>query len=72
MMSDIANNLLAEILRLPEADRASIVQEVLLTLSPSTENYEDEELGQELDARLDDFAKNPEGSIPWSELRNEP
>ena len=69
-MSNTANNLLAEILRLPAADRANIVQEILLTFSPATETYGEDQIEEELDTRLEEFKRSPKG-VPWAELRDE-
>jgi putative addiction module component (TIGR02574 family) len=56
-------------LRLPEADRAWIAEELLESLPPVSDGLTDEEWEAELDRRVEDYKKHPEKAIPWDEVK---
>lgn len=56
---------------LSEAERASLVERLLDTLSPEPAELSEEELRAELDRRAADFKTGTAGEIPWSELKHE-
>ena len=57
-------------LALPEAERAALVEQLLLTLSPD-DDMTDEELAAELERRLDEYRNDPSTAVPWSRLKEE-
>ena len=58
-------------LRLPESERARLVQELLETLNPDAEGQFDDAWAAELDRRLADLRSGAAETISWSELRSE-
>ena len=70
-MTSEASQVLADALRLPEAERARLARQLLDTLSPDTPDVADDELEAELGRRLQEFQQDPTAAVPWSELKRE-
>jgi putative addiction module component (TIGR02574 family) len=62
---------LAAALVLPEAERALLVERLLETLSPESEELTDDELFAELERRRAEIEQGVVKPIPWSEVRLE-
>jgi len=58
-------------LKLPEPERAQVVQELLDSLSPDAETHLDDAWAAELDRRLAEFQKDGGDGVSWSELREQ-
>jgi putative addiction module component (TIGR02574 family) len=67
-MSQSSQELLEEVLALPTAERAAIVERLLDSLAPGEEE-EDPTLGQELDRRMVEMDRDPSASVPWSVVK---
>jgi putative addiction module component (TIGR02574 family) len=70
-MSASAAALLSEVLRLSEEERAMIAAKLLATIPVEAQDVEDEEFEVELDRRLEDFRRDPQSGIPWTELKEQ-
>lgn len=70
-MSTSAADLLSQVLRLPEEERAAIAERLLDTLPAESDQPEDAAFIAELDARLAEFLRDPKAAIPWSELKQQ-
>ncbi len=58
-------------LKLPDMDRAKIVQQLLDTLPPQVQSTFDDYWEEELERRFREFKESGETGIPWSEVRDE-
>jgi len=63
--------LLEAALRLPEAERVLLVNQLLESLSPETEDPADDALAEELDRRLAEYRQDPSSAVPWSEVKRQ-
>lgn len=70
-MSDESQNLLTAALALAEAERLWLVERLMETLPPDTDEMTDDELYAELERRRADVEQGLVKPIPWSELRLE-
>ncbi len=61
--------LLEAALRLPETERVLLVNELLESLSPETEDPADDALADELNRRLEEYRRDPTAAVPWTEAR---
>jgi putative addiction module component (TIGR02574 family) len=69
-MDEKSQQVLEAALSLPEDQRASIVEALLQTLPPETNESDDDELASELDRRLDEALADPSTTVSWAELKN--
>lgn len=58
-------------LKLPEAERAAVVEELLESLSPKSEVISDDEWFTELQRRSAEFRESREASMSWDELKRQ-
>ena len=58
-------------LRLSETERARIAEQLLESLSPSSEEALDDAWSAELDRRLADFEQSGGDAVPWVELKRQ-
>ncbi len=58
-------------LQLSAEDRGTIAMRLLEMLSPDDSELSDDDLGTELERRLEEAHKDPATTISWSELREE-
>jgi putative addiction module component (TIGR02574 family) len=68
----MASSPLSELLQLPATDRAEIAMALWESLTDSEREGAlalTNEQRRELDRRWDEHVKNPDSSIPWSEVR---
>jgi putative addiction module component (TIGR02574 family) len=70
-MTDQTQTVLDAALALPEAERALLVERLLETLSPETDELTDDELFAELERRRAEVEQGLVKPIPWSEVRLE-
>jgi len=70
-MSPQTQALLDAALALPEAERILLVERLLETLPPETDEVTDDELFAELERRRMEVEQGVEKPIPWSEVRFE-
>jgi putative addiction module component (TIGR02574 family) len=56
-------------LKLPDADRAWIAEELLESLSPPGDDMTEEEWEAELDRRVEEYKTNPESALTWDEVK---
>ncbi len=56
-------------LKLPEEERARVVQDLLDSLSPEANDLLDDVWAEELDRRFAAWEANPSAGTPWSELK---
>ena len=66
-----SQTLLDAVLKLPEAERAAIVERLLESLSPETDDVSDEDWRAEIDRRHEEALRGEASTIPWSELKNQ-
>lgn len=65
-----AKQIIDAALKLPEAERVRIVEELVGSLSPGTLDAVNEQaFAAELDRRLAEAKQDPEGGISWDELK---
>jgi putative addiction module component (TIGR02574 family) len=63
-------SLLAEILRLPEEERAELVDEIIESLPAAADDFVlTEEQKAELDRRIAEHERDPSRARPWEEVR---
>ncbi len=61
---------MSEILKLPVEERLRLVESIWDSIAEFPEALElTDAQKKELDRRLDDYKRDPEAGIPWSELR---
>lgn len=70
-MKATSQEILEAALRLPDVDRAKIVQQLLETLPPDLQSAFDDYWEEELERRFREFEDSGEPGIPWSEVRDE-
>jgi putative addiction module component (TIGR02574 family) len=63
--------LLEAALRLPEAERVWLVNQLLDGLSPEADDPADDALAEELDRRLAEYRQDPSSAVPWSEVKRQ-
>jgi putative addiction module component (TIGR02574 family) len=68
-MDEKSRQVLEAALSLPEDQRASIVEALLETLPPETDEWDDDELASELDRRLEDALGDPSSTVSWTDLK---
>jgi len=68
-MSETAQAILAAALSLPEEEREELVERLMESLPPSTDEMDDETLLAELERRRAEYERDPSVAIPWSEFR---
>lgn len=71
-MSPHADELLAQILRLPEEERDELIERVLGSLDPpgsAIDRMTDAEFAAELERRHQEFLQDPSAGIPWEEVK---
>lgn len=71
-MSPHADELLAQVLRLPDEERAELVERLLDALDPPASEIDrmtDEEFAAELERRHQEFLRDPSVGIPWEEVK---
>lgn len=68
-MSVEREKLLAEALKLPETDRATLAGELLESLDNEVDDNWEQAWGQEISERLDQLKSGRAKRIPWSEAR---
>jgi putative addiction module component (TIGR02574 family) len=56
-------------LALPEAERLFLVERLLESLPPDSDEATDEELTAELDRRYADYQRDPSSGIPWGQIK---
>jgi putative addiction module component (TIGR02574 family) len=56
---------------LPENERASLIERLMETLSPSDGELADDELAAELERRLADFRSGAADAVPWTEIKDQ-
>ena len=66
-----SQTLLDAVLKLPESERAAIVERLLESLTAETEDVSDEEWRAEIDRRHQEALRGEADTIPWSELKNQ-
>ena len=70
-MPGTRESILEAALRLPESERARLVQELLETLNPDAEGHFDDAWAAELDRRLSELRGGKAETVSWDELRSE-
>ena len=58
-------------LKLPESERARVIQDLLDSLTPEAGDLLDEAWEGELDRRFVAWNANPSTGVPWSELKSQ-
>ncbi len=56
-------------LALPEAERSLLVERLLDSLAPESDQRTDAELAAELDRRFAEYQQDPSTAVPWSEIQ---
>jgi putative addiction module component (TIGR02574 family) len=71
MMMDKPKSLLTDLLELTPAERIQLAEDLWDSVSASPENMPDLTPAQleEIERRLQDYARNPGATIPWEEVR---
>lgn len=72
-MSPHADELLAQILRLPEEEQEELVERLLDALGPPPSAIDlmtDEEFAAELERRAEEARRDPSVLIPWEQVRD--
>jgi putative addiction module component (TIGR02574 family) len=64
--------LLANVLALPEDQRAQFVEKLLESLGPQTDVWDEAAFALELKRRSDEIDAGTAELIPWEQLRQEP
>jgi putative addiction module component (TIGR02574 family) len=67
----ISHSIVDQALRLPEQERAQVVQALLNSLSPDAERQLDDAWASELDQRLAEFEKGESDAVSWSDLKDQ-
>ena len=70
-MNPTRQSILEAALRLPDHDRAALVEALIDSLSPNDKVTDDDSLAAELEARWADFEHSAEGTLSWDELKNQ-
>lgn len=72
-MTQRTADLLAEVLALPEAERADFAERLLESLDPPPADIDqltDEEFAAELERRAEELRRDPSAGIPWERVRD--
>jgi putative addiction module component (TIGR02574 family) len=69
-MTEQAQNLMTDLRRLSESDRAAVVQQLIETLAKPDFGVDDQ-FEAELERRWEECLNDPSSSISWVELRDE-
>jgi putative addiction module component (TIGR02574 family) len=72
-VSPHADELLAQVLRLPDEERAELVERLLDALDPpgsAIDRMTDEEFAAELERRAEEARRDPSVLIPWDQVRD--
>ncbi len=64
-------HIIDEALKLPESDRARIIQDLMESLSPGSERLLDDAWAAELDRRYAEIQRGDVDTVTWSELRKQ-
>ena len=64
-------HIIDEALKLPESDRACIIQDLMESLSPGSERLLDDAWAAELDRRYAEIQRGDVDTVTWSELRKQ-
>jgi putative addiction module component (TIGR02574 family) len=59
-------------LALPDHDRIALVERLLETLGPETDDVDESSFVAELRRRSDEIDQGQAELVPWSDLKNEP
>jgi putative addiction module component (TIGR02574 family) len=70
-MNAQTQRILDEVLALPDAERALVLERLLESTSQEEEEMTDDELFAELERRHAEFQQDPSVAIPWSKLQKE-
>lgn len=70
-MNAISHGIVDQALKLPEPERAQVVQALLDSLSPDAEQRLDDAWAAELERRFTEFEKDESGAISWSDLQDQ-
>jgi putative addiction module component (TIGR02574 family) len=70
-MNAQTQRILNEVLALPEAERALLLERLLESTSQEAVEKTDDEMFAELERRHAEFEQDPSVAIPWSELEKE-
>jgi putative addiction module component (TIGR02574 family) len=68
-MSNETQSILSAALALPEAERLWLVEHLMETLPPDTDDRTDEEFAAEMDRRWEEFQRDPSSAIPWDQVK---
>jgi len=66
-----SQTILEAVLKLPEVERAAIVERLLESLTADAEDVTDDEWRAEIDRRHEEAVRGEAGTIPWSELKKQ-
>jgi putative addiction module component (TIGR02574 family) len=72
-MSPRADQLLAEVLRLPAAEQEELIERLLDAAGPppsAIDRMTDEEFAAELERRAEEARRDPSVLIPWEQVRD--
>lgn len=64
-----SKSLLSTVLALPEPDRIYLIQQVLSSLQPGTDDLTDEEWKDELDRRAAELRADPKSGVSWTKIK---
>jgi putative addiction module component (TIGR02574 family) len=70
IVDTVGQEIVEAALRLPERQRAEIVQELLASLSPDEVELVEDAWAAELDRRLAEFEAGTADPVPWDELKH--
>jgi len=71
-MSQSTADLLADALRLPDADRAALTEQLLASFEPrpgEADPLDDAEFLAELDRRSEEIRNSPAAGLPWEHVK---
>jgi len=72
-MSSRAAELLTDALKLPDADRAALTEQLLASFDPTPgepDPADDAELLAELDRRAAELGRDPTAGLPWDQVKD--
>lgn len=72
-MSSRAAELLADALKLPDADRAALAEQLLASFDPTpgeADPADDADLLAELDRRAAELRRDPAAGLPWNRVQD--
>jgi putative addiction module component (TIGR02574 family) len=70
-MNKNEENILAAVLALPEDTRVKLVERLLESLGPETDEWDEATFGAELERRSAEIDQGKAEIVPWSELKKE-